>query len=80
MRIVRAAGAGVVHLLVQGPGDTTDSRQFSDVLACMTYQADLERRLVADGYALERFTSDRRSEHARRHGARERRRLAHLFL
>jgi hypothetical protein len=78
VRIVRAAGSGVVHLLVQGPGEATDSREFADVLACMTYQADLERQLVSEGYALERFTSDRRSADGR--PARERRRLAHLFL
>ena len=81
VRIVRAAsGEGVTHLLVQGPGESTDSREFSDVVACMNYQADLERRLVAEGYMLERFTSDRRSEAGGWPGARERRRLPHLFL
>ena len=82
VRIVRAAaGAGIMHLHVQGPGNTTDSREFSDVLACMNYQSDLERRLVGEGYALEQFTSDRRDDAAARWpGARERRRLPHLFL
>jgi hypothetical protein len=82
VRIVRAAaGEGVMHLLVQGPGDTTDTREFSDIVACMNYQADLERRLVSDGYALERFNSDRRSDDAGRQlRFRERRRLPHLFL
>jgi hypothetical protein len=62
VRIIRAvARDGVVHLLVQGPGTAADARQFTDVLACMNYQADLERRLVAGGFSLARFTSDRRS-------------------
>ena len=80
VRIVRAAaGAGRMHLLVQGPGRTTDEREFPDVLTCMTYQADLERRLVADGYVLERFTSDRRADGVGPR-ARERRRPVLLFL
>jgi hypothetical protein len=82
IRIVRAAaGEGAMHLLVQGPGETTDRREFSDVLDCMSYQADLERRLVSQGYALERFTSDRRSGRGSGWlGGRDRRRLPHLFL
>jgi hypothetical protein len=82
VRIVRAAGrAGVMHLLVQGPGEATDSREFTSVLACMKYQADMERRLVADGFTLERFTSDRRAADAgQTQAVRERRRLPHLFL
>jgi hypothetical protein len=82
VRIVRAASrAGVMHLLVQGPGETADTHEFSDVLACMNFQADLERRLVSEGYALERFTSDRRaSDRTRRHVSRARQRLPQLFL
>jgi hypothetical protein len=76
VRIIRAvARDGIVHLLVQGPGPASDARQFGDVLACMNYQADLERRLVAAGFSLERFTSDRRMGRAKRPvGAPERRR------
>lgn len=82
VRIVRAsARSGVVRLIVQGPGDSTDTREFTDVVACMNYQADLERRVVSQGFALERFTSDRRSSAARRpSGTAERRRVPHLFL
>jgi hypothetical protein len=82
VRIVRAAaGEGMMHLLVQGPGPGTDRREFSDVLACVNYQADLERRLVSEGYSLERFTSDRRgADGAGKRGSGERRRLPHLFL
>jgi hypothetical protein len=79
---VRAASrTGVTHLLIQGPGEASDRHEFSDVLDCMNFQADLERRLVGDGYTLERFTSDRRARAgARTRGGRERRRLPQLFL
>lgn len=82
VRIVRVARRhGIMTLLVQGPGDTTDQIEFSDVLSCMTYQADLERRLVANGFTLERFNSDRRAADAvNRKGRGERRRLPQLFL
>jgi hypothetical protein len=76
VRIIRAAARdGVIHLLVQGPGTAADTREFTDVLACMNYQADLERRLVAEGFSLECFTSDRRKQRGPRPvGAPERRR------
>jgi hypothetical protein len=82
VRIVRAAARSgvVVRLMVQGPGEATDSREFTDVVACMNYQADLERRLVSQGFALERFTSDRRASGPRRQPSPERRRLPQLFL
>jgi hypothetical protein len=76
VRIVRAAARdGMIHLLVQGPGTDADTRVFNDVLACMNYQADFERRLVTEGFSLEKFTSDRRTGAPRRPvGAPERRR------
>ena len=81
VRIVRAATPdGVMQLLVQGPGDATERLEFSDVLDCMNYQSNLERRLVAEGYALERFNSDRRARDGSRKSIRERRRLSRLFL
>jgi len=62
VRIVRAATLnGEVHLHVHGPGAARQSHVFQDVMECMHYQSDLERRLVAQGFSLERFTSDRRS-------------------
>ena len=70
-----------MHLMFQGPGTVTDAREFPDVLACMNYQADFERRLVAEGFVLERFTSERRGEDGcRRPGAPERRRRSTLFV
>jgi hypothetical protein len=62
VRIIRAATlTGDVHLHIHGPGGEQQSHTFSDVIDCMHFQADFERRLVAQGFALERFTSDRRS-------------------
>lgn len=82
VRIVRAAArSGVIHLVVQGPADSNDVREFTDVVACMNYQADLERRLIAKGFSLERFTSDRRlASNRRRATSSERRRPSSLFL
>jgi len=82
VRIIRAASrAGVTHLLVQGPGETCERHEFADIVACMNFQADLERRLVSAGYTLEHFTSDRRAlDAAQRHRGAERRRLPDLFL
>jgi hypothetical protein len=62
VRIVRAAAlTGEVHLHIHGPGEARQSHTFHDVMECMQYQADYERRLVAQGFNLERFTSERRS-------------------
>ncbi len=82
VRIIRAASpAGVTHLLVQGPGETSERHEFADIVVCMNFQADLERRLVCAGYTLEHFTSDRRSgDAAQRHRGPERRHMPHLFL
>ena len=81
VRIIRAASrAGVTHLLVQGPGETSERHEFADIVECMNFQADLERRLVSTGYLLEYFTSDRRAGDAPRHRGPERRRLTQLFL
>lgn len=62
VRIVRAVSAdGAIRLVVEGPGDAADTRAFEDVVTCVNFQSDLERRLVAQGYTLERFTSERRA-------------------
>jgi hypothetical protein len=75
VRIVRAATLdGDVHLHIQGPGPTRESHTFHDVIDCMQFQADYERRLVARGFALERFTSDRRAVERREKSGRTRRR------
>ena len=74
VRIVRAAKRnGPVHLHVRGPGTAAQSHSFDDVMECMQFQAELERRLVAQGFALEVFTSDRRSSDRSRPARRGRR-------
>jgi len=82
VRIVRAASpSGTMHLLVQGPGEITARHEFVDVMTCMAFQADLERRLVNAGYTLESFNGDRRTHpRGRPPGTGERRRLPQLFL
>jgi hypothetical protein len=66
IRIVRAATlSGDVHLHIDGPGPARESHTFHDVMECMQYQADYERRIVSQGFTLERFTSDRRSAQRR---------------
>ena len=75
VRIIRAAKHdGELHLHVHGPGEARESHIFEDVMECMQHQSDLERRLVAQGFALERFTSDRRSAERRRRNGHDRRR------
>jgi len=62
VRIVRTATrTGALHLHIHGPGSNAESHTFSDVVECMQQQAELERRLVSQGYVLEHFTSDRRT-------------------
>lgn len=69
VRIIRATTLkGDVHLHIHGPGPVQESHTFHDVIDCMQYQADYERRLVAKGFTLERFTSDRRSVERRGNG------------
>jgi hypothetical protein len=71
IRIIRAATlTGDLHLHIHGPGTSRESHTFQDVIECMAFQADYERRIVAQGFALERFTSDRRSSERREIGRR----------
>jgi len=60
VRVIRAATPeGRARLLVFGPGNTQATHEFQDGVTCTHMEAELERRLVADGYTLEQFT-DRR--------------------
>jgi hypothetical protein len=71
IRIIRAATlTGEIHLHIHGPGPTRESHTFHDVMDCMQFQAEYERRVVAKGFALERFTSDRRAVERRDNGGR----------
>jgi hypothetical protein len=67
-----------MFLYVFGPDTELDMQEFADVLGCMRYQAELEHRLVGEGFSLERFMSERRSGSDRRTAPRgiERRRLS----
>lgn len=60
VRITRPNGAQ--QLLVSGPGAESSVHEAEDPIFCVRYQADLERRLVSEGYQLASFMSaERRS-------------------
>jgi len=66
VRMIRATTPeGRARLLVYGPGNTQAVHEFEDPIACSSQESEMERRLVAEGYALEQFT-DRRSGEERR--------------
>jgi hypothetical protein len=77
VRIVRASTRTRMFLYVYGPDTELDHQEFDDVLGCMHYQAELERRLVGEGFSLDRFVAERRSGSDRRAAPRgsDRRRL-----
>ena len=66
VRIVRASTRARMFLHVYGPDTDTGMHEFDDILGCMRYQAELERRLVGEGFSLERFLGERRSGPDRR--------------
>src|SRR5688572_26237565 len=49
-------------LIVSGPGTDVSTLDFEDLFACKTRQAAIENALLAGGYQLGRWSSDRRSE------------------
>ena len=60
IRITRPDGAQ--QLLVSGPGSESSVHDAEDPIFCVRYQAELERRLVSEGYQLANFVSaERRS-------------------
>jgi hypothetical protein len=66
VRVIRAATPeGRARLLIYGPGNTHETHEFPNVVACTTREAEIERDLVAGGFTLEQFT-DRRSGTERR--------------
>jgi hypothetical protein len=77
VRIVRASTKSRMFLHVYGPDTTVAMQEFDDVLCCMRYQSEIERRLVSEGFALDRFMAERRSGGDRRGAPRgsDRRRL-----
>jgi len=66
VRMIRGATPeGRARLLVYGPGNTQAVYEFSDAIECSTQEAEVEQKLVEDGYMLEQFT-DRRTGSERR--------------
>ena len=55
VRIVRASTKTRMLLYVFGPDTDQDTQEFKDVLGCMRYQAELERRLVGEGFSLDQI-------------------------
>lgn len=82
VRIIRiATPAGRHYLLVTGPGGETSVHQSDDTMDCVRHQSEIERRLVAKGYRLERFTTgERRTGSDRRAAPRGFDRRRHLEL
>ena len=78
VRIVRASTRSRMLLYVFGPDTDQETQEFNDVLGCMRYQAELERRLVGEGFSLDRFVAERRCGADRRSMPRggDRRRLS----
>ena len=70
VRIVRASAKSRMFLHVYGPDTHVNIQEFDDVLGCMRYQSDLERRLVSDGFSLDRFIAERPSGSDRRGASR----------
>lgn len=62
VRILRIGhSAGAQRLLVHGPGTESQVHDLEDAADCTRYEAELERRLVRQGFRLERFAwGDRR--------------------
>ncbi len=65
-RITRPNGAQ--QLLVSGPGPESSVHEAEDPIFCVRYQADLERRLVSEGYQLASFMSAERRSGVDRRG------------
>lgn len=80
VRIVRVTRTdGAQQLLVNGPGPETQVHEAEDPIFCVRFQADLERRLVSEGYQLASFLSaERRTGRDRRGAARPGDRRRHL--
>jgi hypothetical protein len=78
VRVLRVVGVDrVMQLVVQGPGSVQERYAVGDEADCATIQAEIERRLVSEGFSLYRFSSERRSGRERRVAKRgqDRRRL-----
>ena len=57
---IEAEAGPTVRLVIAGPGSARSTKDFRDLSALFSYQATYERRLVLQGFALERFIDERR--------------------
>jgi len=57
---------GTRQLLIDGPQQLEERHTFTDIVACVSAQIRIEQRLVAQGYALEKVTVERRGVADRR--------------
>jgi hypothetical protein len=62
VRLVREHGPNGCLLFVYGPATKTVTHAFPNTTDCMKRQAEIEQKLLAEGYQLARPSSDRRSE------------------
>jgi hypothetical protein len=69
VRIIRVGRLGSQRLLVNGPGSEATVHETEDSIDCARYQADIERRLVVQGYHLASFISAERRAGRDRRGA-----------
>lgn len=62
VRLVREEKSGGCVLVVYGPAAEIVTHAFTSVAECMKRQAEIEQRLLAEGYQFVQPASDRRSE------------------
>jgi hypothetical protein len=80
VRITRAPLPGANYeLLIEGPHDSEQRLKFSDLVACVEKQMEVEYTLLVRGFHLEQLTSDRRRKNFTPFAA-DRRRLRRLRL
>ena len=73
VRLVREEDATRWRLSVLGPGTEVVIQEFASMGECMSRQGDVEQRLLAEGFQIERAPSERRRDHGMWHGADPRR-------
>ena len=70
---IRVQGTdGKPCLILAGPGIVREKHEFDTVIDLAAFMIDTESRLLADGWGLERFDTERRRRSARAHPHRRR--------
>ena len=81
VRITRGPLPGANYeLLIEGPRESEQRLTFSDLVACVEKQMEVEYTLLIRGFHLEELTSDRRRRHRTPFTAADRRRARALRL